>query len=489
MRSSLPESSTLKGGFCSKELIVSSAHLEVSWSRVRQEASLFIAAKNFSLMGRQRKRIKRSWEGPVEKLPHEILGDILSRVRVAQYVIKASLTCKKWREAYCKHLRALSFDIADFKVVNDQDPVPRIELFITKAIFQTTALRKLSILMSSRYTFSAGTVGTWLLFVRETLSELVYKDGKSTTVNVLDMFGRRKLESLSLSNYRIGRGELNFERFACLTSLSLCRVDISVEDLNRFLNAPLKLESLKLDEFSSPERAVEFHCPTLKTLFLDDMKLYQFMLESSSIECLQVKECYFSSFQVRSSKTLRDIKLSNSEARFLEIEQTDNLESFELTRTCVAESNLFPMMIQAPKLKRFHFWGFMEKYMYIVRGDDRSGLVLDLERMAICSPQLSHLAIFCDKRLDGLVYKFGDSTSLEKVTVLEIGSDGFDGFAEWTEKLLKCCPNVEKVIVHWDLYLGKIHQLNDLSVQSSLLVKMMSKYQHIKMQFAFSYAY
>ncbi|VFQ74476.1 unnamed protein product [Cuscuta campestris] len=441
---------------------------------------------------RQRKRIKRSWEGPVEKLPLEILGDILSRVRVARDVIKASLTCKKWREAYCKHLRALSFDIADFKVVNDQDPVPRIELFITKAIFQTTALRKLSILMGARYTFSAGTVGTWLLFVRETLSELVYKDGKSTTVNVLDMFGRRKLESLSLSNYRIGRGELNFERFACLTSLSLCRVIILVEDLNRFLNAPLKLESLKLDsiflEPSYNDSCVEFHCPTLKTLFLDDMKLYQFMLESSSIECLQVKECYFSSFEVRSSKTLRDIKLSNSEAGFFKIEQTDNLESFELTRTCVTKSNLFPMMIQAPKLKRFRFWGFEEEYKYIVRGDEGSGMVLDLERMAICSPQLSHLAIFCDKRLDGLVYKFGDSTSLEKVRVLEIGWDGFDGFAEWTEKFLKCCPNVEKVIVHWDLYVGKIHQLNDLSVQSSLLVKMMSKYQHIKMQFAFLYA-
>ncbi|RAL45664.1 hypothetical protein DM860_009528 [Cuscuta australis] len=286
----------------------------------------------------------------------------------------------------------------------------------------------------------------------------------------------RNWKALSLSYYKIGRVEENYQRFPCLTSLSLFRVGISFDDLNRFLYALPNLESLKLDdpfledsdneyssdsdssdsgdssddEFFSPENVVKLHCPALKTLFLEDMKLFQLILESSSIEHLQVEDCYFSSFKVYGSTTLRDFKISHSEAWLLEIEQTGNLESFEFLRSRVTHSNLFPM-IQSPKLKRFRFWGFRKKYMRHVRGDEivldnGSGIVLDSERMAICSPQLHHLSIFCNEGLEGLLYKFGGPTSLEKVVVLEIGWDGFKGFGKWAEELLKCCPNVKKVI-------------------------------------------
>ncbi|VFQ74480.1 unnamed protein product [Cuscuta campestris] len=418
----------------------------------------------------------RSLEEHAEKLPLEVIGDILSRVRVARDVIKASLTCKKWREAYRKHLHALSFDVADFEFPKYQGSVPDIEMLITKTILQLPGLRKLSILMDVRYAFSAGLVLALLTLVRETLSELCYKVRTSTSVNVLDIFERQKLESLSLSYYKIGRVEENYQRFPCLTSLSLFRVGISFDDLNRFLYALPNLESLKLDdpfledsdneyssdsdssdsgdssddEFFSPENVVKLHCPALKTLFLEDMKLFQLILESSSIEHLQVEDCYFCSFKVYGSTTLRDFKISHSEAWLLEIEQTGNLESFEFLRSRVTHSNLFPM-IQSPKLKRFRFWGFRKKYMRHVRGDEivldnGSGIVLDSERMAICSPQLHHLSIFCNEGLEGLLYKFGGPTSLEKVVVLEIGWDGFKGFGKWAEELLKCCPNVKKVI-------------------------------------------
>ncbi|VFQ81400.1 unnamed protein product [Cuscuta campestris] len=432
---------------------------------------------------------KRSWE----KIPLEVIGDILSRVRIARHVIRASLTCRRWRKAYCKHLHALCFDSADFKFPQGLASVPDIELLITKAIFQTTGLRKLTILMGGNYKFSAGSVHAWLMFVRETLSELCYKVSTSTRVDVLDMFERRKLECLSLSDYRIGRGELNCDRFACLTSLSLCRVGISVEDLNRFLSAPPKLESLKLDspflqtsqgfpdhEFFEPEKVVKVYCPTLKALFLDNMQLFQFILEknSTSIEYMQMKHCYFRLFKVSGSKTLRDLRISHSEAWRLEIEQTDNLESFEIVASHVTRSNLLPMMIQSPKLKRFRFWGFKKCTYDEIILDDGPELVLDLERMAICSPQLTHLAILCDEGVDGLVYRFGGSASLEKVMVLEIGWHGFDGFCEWAEKLLKCCPNVKKVIVHWliEMYKSdKLNDLNGLSVQFSLMMERDSK--------------
>ncbi|RAL45665.1 hypothetical protein DM860_009529 [Cuscuta australis] len=418
---------------------------------------------------------KRSMEGPVEKIPLEVIGDILSRVRIARDVIRASLTCKKWREAYCKHLHALSFGLSSFKFPKGQDSIPDIELLITNMMYETPGLQKLSILMDFRYKFSAGLVVAWLRHVRETLSELVFNVRTSTPVDVLKIFERRKLESLSLWDYNIGRVEQNFQRFPSLTSLSLSRVGISAENLNQFLYALPNLESLKLDDpfleasysedssdsddssdidDSSPIKVVKLSCPTLKTFFLDDMKVCQFTMESSSLEYLQMTDCYFGSFKVCGSKTLRDIKVSRSESRLLEIERTDNLESFEFISSRVTESNLLPMMVPSPKLNRFRFWGFTKKYKSRAVGneiilDNGSGIVLDSERMAICSPQLRHLSIFCNEGLEGLLYKFGGPTPLEKVVVLEIGWDGFKGFGKWAEELLKCCPNVKKVIVHW----------------------------------------
>ncbi|VFQ74474.1 unnamed protein product [Cuscuta campestris] len=402
---------------------------------------------------------KRSGEGPAEKLPLEVIEDILSRVRIALDVIRASVTCKMWREAYCKHLHTLSFGVSSFKFPKGQDSVPDIEMLVTKAILQTRGLRKLSIQMGNSYHFSASSVCSWLMCVRETLSELCCEVRTSTRVNVLDIFEGRKLEILSMSDCKMGRVKQNIQRFQCLTSLSLRNVSISVEHLNRFLNALPKLESLKLeasflepswvsfyDEFVETEKVVKVHCPTLKTLFLENMKLSQFILESSIIEYLQVECCSFKLFEVYGSKTLRDLKISHSRARLLEIDGTDNLESFEFVKSAT-NSNLFQMMMQSAKMKKIRLWG-LEKYKRNHDGESEQR-VLDLERMAICSPQLSHLAILCDEGVDGLVYRFGGSASFEKVMVLEIGWHGFDGFGAWAERLLKCCPNVKKVTVHW----------------------------------------
>ncbi|VFQ81394.1 unnamed protein product [Cuscuta campestris] len=161
-------------------------------------------------------------EGLVEKLPVEIIGEILSRAGAVRDVIRASLTRRKWREAFCKHLHTLSFDVSD----GDD-----LEVLITKTIFQTTGVRKLSIATYKHKVSSVAALG-WLMFTRETLSELFYRVITSPTINVLDICGRQKLKTLSLQEETIIRVEPGFHRFPCLTSLCLIRCCISEEDLN-----------------------------------------------------------------------------------------------------------------------------------------------------------------------------------------------------------------------------------------------------------------
>ncbi|RAL45667.1 hypothetical protein DM860_009531 [Cuscuta australis] len=456
-------------------------------------------------MRKNSKRIKLSLCGHVEEFPLEVIGDILSRVRVARDVIKASLTCKKWREAYRKHLHALSLEASHIKAFYGRyfRRAPDVELSISKMIFESPGLQKLSIRMCADYKFPVSLVVAWLMFVRENLLELFYEDTTSFDVNVLYIFKMQRLETLSLCDYKIKRVKPNSLRFPYLTSLTLCRVGIPVHDLNRFLHSFPKLERLKLDapfphypdDMSfSQDKVLNVLCPTLKMLFLDNLKLFKFILEKSSVEHLQVKRCYFVSLKVFGDNTLRGFKMSCSKVRLLAVKETDNVESFEIINSHFTESNWFPMAIRSPNLKNlktFRFWGFKQPSTCpaAVEGifPNGSRIVLDFKQMAICLPQLSHLAMLCEG-VDGLVYRFGGSTSLEKVVVLEMGCDGSKRFGKWAEKLLKCCPNAKKVIVHWVFPEGRnSDHLKDLSKQSTSMVEMMMKYRHIQWKIAYMY--
>ncbi|VFQ81414.1 unnamed protein product [Cuscuta campestris] len=464
---------------------------------------------------------KRSLEEPAEKIPLEVIGDILSRVRIARDMIRASLTCKMWREAYCKHLHTLSFNDFDDRVYQEL-PTSDLEVLITTTIFQTPALRKLCIQIDDKHEFSAGSVVGWLMSARDNLSELFYKVRTSPSVNVLDICGRRKLETLTLGYYTIRGVEPSFQRFPSLTSLCLLCVTISIEDLNKLLLCVPKLERLELntlflqdpDEVGLPELTVKLCFLTLKTLLIEDIQGFEFRLEKCDIEYLRVIECAFDSFRVSDSQSLRRFRFSFSNARLLEIEEGDNLEILEIIDSHVSQSNLFPMKIQAPKLKSFRVWGLDNKLSMSFEGAgetvlDGSRLVLDLERTAVCSPQLTHLAIYCDYALCDLEHHNEGFSSLENVGVLEVGCEVLDGFWEWAEKVLRRCPNVRKLIIHMiiDKYKNLLPPLHyattntsrnkmlrkyhceDLAERTSSAVEMMRKYPHLQVEFVYVYRY
>ncbi|RAL45676.1 hypothetical protein DM860_009540 [Cuscuta australis] len=419
---------------------------------------------------------KRSMEGPAEKLPLEVIGDILSRVRIARDMIRASVTCRRWREAYVKHLHTLSFNDFDDRVYHEL-PTCDLEVLITTTIFQTPALRKLCIQIDDKHEFSAGSVVGWLMSARDNLSELFYRVRTSPSVNVLDICGRQKLETLTLGYYTIRGVEPSFQRFPSLTSLCLFCVTILIEDLNKLLLCVPKLERLELNtlflqdpgEVGLHELTVKLCFLTLKTLLIEDIKGFEFRLEKCDIGYLHVIECDFDSFRVSDSISLRRFRFSFSVARLLEIEEGDNLDILEIIDSRVSQSNLFPMKIQAPKLKSFRVW--------------------DLDS----NPSMSFEKGF---------------SSLENVGVLEIGCEALDGFWEWAEKVLRRCPNVRKLIIRmiiekykhlWgpmdynattnssrNKMLRKYH-CEDLAERTSSAVEMMRKYPHLRVEFVYVY--
>ncbi|VFQ74483.1 unnamed protein product [Cuscuta campestris] len=122
---------------------------------------------------------------------------------------------------------------------------------------------------------------------------------------------------------------------------------------------------------------------------------------------------------------------------------------------------------------------------------DGSELVVDLDQIAVCSPQLNHLSILYDVD-EPVNYNFRGLSPLENVVILDVGWEYFNwdcivDFTEWTEKVLKCCPNLRKLIVH-----GKVLKSEDpeylmnLAEHTSSMSEMLSKYPHIEVKFTYN---
>ncbi|VFQ81395.1 unnamed protein product [Cuscuta campestris] len=341
------------------------------------------------------------------------------------------------------------------------------------------------------------------MFTRETLSELFYSVITSPTISVLDICGRRKLKTLSLYEETIIGVAPVFHRFPCLTSLCLNHCRTSEEDLNRLLLALPKLECLELrnpefrveDDFFHEEVTVKLHLPTLKTLLFIGVIVFELILETCDVGYLHVNDSCFGIFKVHGSINMRHLRISKSHFTLLEIKEGDNLESLEFINSHVVQSNLFPMKVQAPKLKMFRIWRFIGERMRFY-GDatiiiDGSELVVDLDQIAVCSPQLNHLSILHDVN-EPVNCNFKGLSLLENVVILDVGWecfnwDGIVDFTEWTEKVLKCCPNLRKLIVHGKVLKSEDPEyLKNLAEHTSTMSEMLSKYPHIEVMFTYN---
>ncbi|KAH8497790.1 hypothetical protein Peur_073064 [Populus x canadensis] len=416
----------------------------------------------------------------MEHLPVEVIGNILSRLGGARDVVIASATCRKWREAWRKHLHTLSFNSNDCNVYQDLT-TSRLEILITQTIFQTTGLQGLSILMDDVDEFSASTVIAWLMYTRETLHRLIYNVRTTPNVNILEICGRQKMEMLELSHNSITGVEPNFQRFPCLKSLSLSYVSISALDLNLLLTACPKIETLELINpeiaMSDAQVTVELSSPTLKRVYVEAISLDKFILEADSIECLHLKDCALELFELIGKGTLKHFKIDDVSVIHLDIGDTvDNLEIIDVSNFTIMWPKFYQMISKSSKLTKLRLWD--------VVFDDEDEIV-DLETIAVCFPHLSHLALSYDLR-DGVVnYGLQGSSHLENVFVLELGWTIInDLFSHWVEGLLKLCPNLRKLVIHGVVSEAKSHEeCQMLANFTSSIVQLMRKYMHVDVQF------
>ncbi|XP_027911000.1 F-box/LRR-repeat protein At1g67190-like isoform X1 [Vigna unguiculata] len=418
----------------------------------------------------------------MDQLPVEVIGNILSHLRAARDVVIASATCRKWRQACCKHLHTLSFSSKDWPIYRDLTTT-RLEILITQTIFQTSGLQALSILMEDVDEFSASTVTAWLLYTRETLRQLHYNVKTMPNVNILEICGRHKLEILDLAHNSIVGVEPNYQRFPCLKSLSLSYVSISALDLNLLVYACPKIEVLELVNpeiaMSDAQVTIELSSSTLKRVYVEAISLDKFILEADGLETLHLKDCALEFFELIGKGALKHFKIDDVSVIHLDIGETvEDLETVDISNFTIIWPKFYQMISRSSNLKRLRLWDVMF---------DDEDEVVDMETIATCFPYLSHLSLSYDVRYGVLHYGLQGSSDLENVVVLELGWTVInDLFSHWVEGLLKRCPNLKKLVIHGVVSEAKSHEeCQMLASFTTAMVEMMRRYIHVDPHFKY----
>ncbi|KAK6936214.1 F-box domain [Dillenia turbinata] len=418
----------------------------------------------------------------MEYLPVEVIGNILSRLGAARDVVIASATCRKWHEAFRKHLHTLSFVSSDWPVYRDLT-TSRLEILITQTIFQTTGVQGLMIHMDDVDEFSASTVIAWLMYTRETLRELYYNVRTTPNINILDICGRQRLETLALAHNSITGVEPNYQRFPCLKYLSLSHVSISALDLSLLLTACPKIEELELLNpeiaMSDAQVTVELSSPTLRSIYVEAISLDKFILEADSLVKLHLKDCALEVFELIGKGTLKHFKIDDVSVLHLDIgEAIENLEIVDVSNFTITWPKFYQMISRSSKLRQLRLWDVVF---------DEEDEIVDLETIAVCFPQLSHLSLSYDLRDGVLHYSLQGYSQLENVLMLELGWTVInDLFSHWVAGLLKRCPNLKKLVIYGVVSEAKTHEeCQMLANFTSSIVQLMRKYIHVEIQFEY----
>ncbi|CAM8910207.1 unnamed protein product [Rhodiola kirilowii] len=411
----------------------------------------------------------------MDDIPVEVIGNILSRLGDARDIVIASVTCRKWREAYRKHLHTLSFNSVGWPSYKSTTTSPStLETFITQTIFQTSGLQRISIKVGSGYNFSAASVLAWLLYARETLLELHYQVPTNPRVNILEIFGRNKLEVIELAynSISIWDVEPKFQRFPCLKSLSLRYVIVSASHLNLLLSGCPKIESLELiypriAKFDV-HRTVELSSPTLKSIFVELVFLDKLIVEADCLEILHLKCCKLKDFELIGKGTLKQFKLDGVSIDHLYIsENIESLEVVDISNFSIVWPIFLEMISKSSSVRKLRLWnsnvklenGNSDSYEFEdtdeysdedlgtnqISTPQLNHYSVDLETIAVSFPTLSHLCLNYNLRDGTLNHSVQGSSYLINVTVLELGWTVLTAvFSEWVESLLIRCPNLKR---------------------------------------------
>ncbi|CAK9860304.1 unnamed protein product [Sphagnum jensenii] len=79
----------------------------------------------------------------MEDFPVQVIGTILSHIAAGKQVVRASGTCRKWREAAHNHLQTMRCDCRKSSSVYKSLIAARLEVLFTETILQTSRLQDL----------------------------------------------------------------------------------------------------------------------------------------------------------------------------------------------------------------------------------------------------------------------------------------------------------------------------------------------------------
>ncbi|KAI9122070.1 hypothetical protein K1719_006759 [Acacia pycnantha] len=418
----------------------------------------------------------------MEHLPVEVIGNILSHLGSARDVVIASATCKKWREAWRNHLHTLSFNSSDWPIYHELTP-RRLEILITQTIFQTKALKCLTIYMDDDDEFSAAPVIAWLMYTKDSLRQLHYNVRTTPNFNIIEKCGRQKLETLVLAHNSITGVEPTYQKFPCLKSLSLSFVSISALDLSLLLSVCPRLETLSMVSteiaMSDAQTSMELNSSSLRHFYVESFGLDKFMLEADLLETLHLKDCTFEVFELVSKGNLKVLRIDDVSVIHLDIGETEeNLEIVDVSNFTIMWPKFYHMISKASKLLKLRLWG-------VVFDDEDE--VVDIESISVCFPQLTHLSLSYDLR-DGVPHHGLQGLSLLlNVVVLELGWTTInDLFSVWVAGLLKRCPQLKKLIIYGVLSEVKTHEeCQTFAKFTESILQLGRKYMQVMVEFEY----
>ncbi|PKA67177.1 F-box/LRR-repeat protein [Apostasia shenzhenica] len=418
----------------------------------------------------------------MENLPLEVIGNILSHVGSAREIVVASATCRKWREAFRKHLHVLCFNSDDWPTYRDLN-TRRLEIIITQTIFQTSALQCLFIHMDDVHEFSAAPVIAWLMYTRETLRSLSYNVRTIPSLNILDKCGRQKLEILDLGHNGLNLVEPSYQRFTSLRSLSLRYVTISALDLSLLLAACPKIDSLELDDLeivtSDPQSSMELSCSTLRSLYAKSLDVDKIILEADNLENLHLDGLNLDLFELVGKGKLKHLKIEFVSITHMDFgENTEYLEIIDISDFTIMWPKFYQIISRSSRLRKLRLWG--------VIFDDEDEIT-DSETTAVCFPQLKHLSLSYYAR-DGLLHNWLQvSLPLENVVILELGWTVISQhFCQWAFGMVDRCPNLKKLVIHGVLSEVKTREeRRALANFTSSLFRLMRKYVQLDLRFEY----
>ncbi|PHT69123.1 hypothetical protein T459_28610 [Capsicum annuum] len=131
-------------------------------------------------------------------------------------------------------------------------------------------------------------------------------------------------------------------------------------------------------------RTIRGNCITLKSIYIEAISLDKFILEADSLENLHLKDSALELFELIG----KYFKIDDVCIIHLDVgDAVDNLETVDVSNFTINWTKFYQMISKSSTMRSLRLW-------------DEEDEIVDVETIALCFPQLNHLAVSYDLRDD-----------------------------------------------------------------------------------------